>query len=304
MAEARILYIATANGLRQLANPGRSDRWREIGRALDGQDVRAVAASPLDPLVVLAGTNTGIFRSSSGGASWEQVLSEPARMLVSDPSGTVFTLTQRGTVLRSTNGELWEEIQLAPMLIEGLIAPQADRVVAFDKRAVYQWTPREHGVQVEFAPEIRLVGMTTVANAATPVVFVLVEDASGKQAAFPAPPTGALVMLGGKKQVLLVGTEGPLLRGEGYDETQPDVTQLNPQALTVLMFGTDDELPFMPVSGPTQVTALVTPPRYFDQAFAGTADGALWFSADRGRTWIELRTGYSPIRDIAFARAL
>ncbi len=285
MAEARILYIATANGLYQLANPGKSDRWREVGRALEGQDVRAVAASPSDPLLVFAGSSRGIFRSPNGGMTWEQVYTGPIGVLTFDQAGVAYagSADENGELLRSANGVAWTGTGLAVGPYRQIVALPNARIAAIAAGGVVyeyvgalsQWEERDVGVS-----QVRAL----VASRVEPNRLFIVDDTSlhtpvGKYS-LPAPPTDALVVLGGKNEVLLIGTQGPLLRSGDNGSTIEFVSNM------------------------VNVTTLVTPPRYIDQVFAGTADGTLWFSADRGRSWVELRADYSLVRDIAFARAL
>lgn len=281
MAEARILYLATARGLVQLANPGKSDRWREVGQALDGQDVRAVAASPQDALLVYAASAQGISRSTNGGMSWELVRSEPTRALIFDRAGELFAGTEHGSVLHSASGEAWDESDTSNTAIVQLILLPDDKLLSvaadgtFCKRTPEGWklsemhVPHLRGLAASPTQQRQLFCVNAV-SLATPF------GAHG----LPAKPTGALVVLSGQPEVLLIGTQETVLRSEDQGNTT------------------------LPVPGPPGVSVLVTPPRFIDQVFAGTADGGLWFSADRGRSWTELATGFPPIRGLAFARAL
>lgn len=296
MAEARILYLATADGLVQLANPGKSDRWREVGRALAGQGVRAVVAAPNDPLLAYATTGSGIARTTDGGASWQAVNSESARALVFDQAGTIYAGTERGAVLHSTGGDIWHEsdastapiVQLVMLPDDTLLSVAADGSVCqrvedttsgdHDDAAPAdheRWKPREVHV-----PNIRgLAARQDTAHSLFVVNATSLVMPYGTHR-LPSRPTGALLLLEGQPPALFIGTEDALLRSD------------------------DEGYTVVPLEGPTNVTALVTPPRFVDQAFAGTAHGALWFSRDRGRTWAEVAGGYAPIRGIAFARAL
>lgn len=281
MAEARILYIATASGLVQLANPGKSDRWREVGRALSGQDLHAVVASPNDPLLVLSASAAGISRSTNGGMSWELVSPEPARSLVFDTAGTLYAGAANGAILTSADGETWTEAARLPTPIlrwsslpnGALLGVGGDGQIY--ERLIDDWQARD-------LDEPKLLNLASGPD--EPESLLLLDTGSlhttaGAQS-LPGAPTGALLMLSGQRPVLLIGTRDQLLRSEDRGAT------------------------LTPVEGPRAVTVLVTPPRFIDQAFAGTEAGALWFSSDRGRSWAELRSGYSAIRDIAFARAL
>jgi ligand-binding sensor domain-containing protein len=280
MAEARILYIATADGLVQLANPGKSDRWREIGRAMRGQDLRAVVASPNDPLLALAASAAGIARSTNGGMSWDTVWAQPVRSLVFDTSGSIYAGADDGTILRSDDGD-WSEIaRVATPILRWTLLPGGALLGVGADGLLYERDGERWRSQELQRPDLHNVAV----DPGDPAVLLLLsagslETPAGSQL-LPAPTTGALLMLSGQQPVLLIGTREALLRSEDRGAT------------------------LLPVAGPSAVTVLVTPPRFIDQAFAGTEQGALWFSADRGRHWAELRAGYAPIRDLAFARAL
>lgn len=281
MAEARILYVATAAGLIQLANPGKSDRWREVGRALGGQDLHAVVASPVDPLLVLAASEAGISRSGNGGMSWELVAMEPARSLVFDAAGTIYASLSNGAILAGADGSEWTEAARLPTPILRWSSPPNGTLLGVGgdgrlyERLEDHWQSR--GLQ---EPDL----LHVVADPDDPKSLLTVSARSlhTSQGAPPLPAgaTGALLMLSGQRPVLLIGTQELLLRSEDRGAT------------------------LTPVDGPHGVSVLVTPPRFIDQAFAGTEQGVLWFSSDRGRTWAELRSGYAAIRDVAFARAL
>jgi photosystem II stability/assembly factor-like uncharacterized protein len=281
MAEARILYIATANGLVQLANPGKSDRWREIGRGLVDQDVTAVVASPNDPLLAVAVSAAGISRSDNGGMRWELVSTEPARAVVFDAAGMLYASTESGVLLHSVDGTSWTEaartstpvIRWALLPTGTLLGVTADGRIY--ERCEEQWQPR-----VVELPDAYNVAADPDHPQRLFVVAAGSLSTPEREHVLPAAATGAIVMLSGQQPVLLVGTQAALLRSADRGAT------------------------LVQMPGPQQVTVLVTPPRFIDQAFAGTATGALWFSADRGRTWAELRAGYAAIRGIAFARAL
>jgi photosystem II stability/assembly factor-like uncharacterized protein len=281
MAEARILYLATAGGVVQLANPGKSARWREIGRALAGEDVRAVVASPTDALRAYAGGANGVARTTNGGASWDRVHGDSIYTLAFDAEGNIFAGTERGVVLASEDGETWREedafsapvVQIVKLDDNTLLSIGSDGMVC--ERDGGAWRPRE--LQVPF---IRGVA----ASHADPRELYIVNKRSLVTSLcsqrLAEQPTGAVLVLAGEHEVVLIGTQGPLLRSDDAGST------------------------LTPVDGPTNVTVLVSPPRFVDQSFAGTQNGALWFSADRGRTWSELASGYGAIRSIAFARAL
>jgi photosystem II stability/assembly factor-like uncharacterized protein len=303
MAEARILYLATDDGLIQLANPGRSDRWREVGRALAGQPVRVVAAAPHDPLLVVAATADAVHRSTNGGISWEELWRGQATALAFDEQGALYVGTAAGALLRSTDGASWDELLQADSSIKKAMAVVDQRVIFCVDRAVYEWTLAGGRPFGSFAPEIHLAG--AIANPTPPQRITVV----GKQGAETLPDaaqqlTGALVVLGGNEPVLLVGTQGALLRSVDGGDLGAATAGVSDEAINVVILNAAQPSPLVEVAGPQHVTALVNPPRLLDHVFAATTVGELWLSTDRGRTWATVRTALPSISDLSFARAV
>lgn len=290
MAEARILYVATDDGLIQFANPGRSDRWREVGRALEGQPVRAVVAAPNDPLLIVAATADAVHRTTDGGFSWEPIWQGEATALTFADDGALYVGTQQAALLRSVDGGQWEELFCAEGAINGIVARDDHFTIASDVYGVYELTSTGSEYFIGLASHIYVAAL--VAPSSKP------EQASAVYELYDAEPfsglrflTGAAVVLGGDDPVLLVGTHGGLLR-----------SAIATWKRTVFFSATEHE-GFEPVPGPQNVSALVTPPRFIDQVFATTKSGELWFSSDRGRTWAALHTDLPPANDLAFVRA-
>ncbi len=291
MAEARILYIATDDGLIQLANPGRSDRWREVARALEGQPVRVVAAAPNDPLLIVAATGDAVHRTADGGFSWEPIWQGEATALAFADDGTLYVGTKDGVLLRQ-NGEQWDQKMRADGVITGIVI--GDELFAVsDARAVWKLTQSEREVLVEgLSSGTHVVGLAAYSSKPSQVT-VICEQSDAETLTAPQFLTGGMVVLGGPEPVLLVGTQSDLLR----------TTQEVMDWVGVVFLDATKHEGFAPVPGPQNVSALFTPPRFIDQVFATTCGGELWFSTDRGRTWAALRTDLPPANDLAFARA-
>lgn len=315
MAEARILYVATDAGLVQLANPGRSDRWREVGRALEEQPVRVVAAAPNDPLLIVAATADAVHRTVDGGFSWEPIRQGEATALAFDDDGTLYVGTQNGVLLSSVDGEQWAEVLRADQVTTATdvnpahpsakhvpnvairhVVAAGTLVVCCTAAHVYN-VDRATGVQkARYAiGENNILGnnIAVLADAAAHEALVV-----GTTGTTPEAYTGAAVLLSGNEPVLLVGTQGALLRSVDGAAVVPDQAKGAAYADINL-----DQLALAEVDGPQHVSALVTPPRFLDQVFATTRDGGLWFSSDRGRTWAALRMDLPSANDLAFARA-
>lgn len=99
-------------------------------------------------------------------------------------------------------------------------------------------------------------------------------------AALPAGDT--LVALGGKEPTLLLAAQGDLWRSTDDGATWER--------------GTADA----PLNG--EISALTPVGYHIDTAFAGTAGGQIYQSADRGRTWQLLKDGLPAVRAIGAAR--
>jgi hypothetical protein len=296
MAEARILYVATDDGLIQFANPGRSDRWREVGRALEGQPVRVVVAAPSDPLLIVAATADAVHRTMDGGFSWEGIWQGEATALAFADDGTLYGGTKAGVLLRQ-NGDQLTEVQRDDGAIKRLMSIE-QRLVYCTSSHVYAVT--SDGVQqvMAFAPDVQLVGV--LADPTSQRALVLGEQVGA--AAATQPLTGAAVGLGGVDPVLLVGTARALLRSMDGSDPLMHKAKVSDQALSIVLLDAAHE-GFDSVPGLQNVSALVTPPRFIDQVFATTKSGELWFSNDRGRTWTALRTDLPRANDLAFVRA-
>lgn len=277
MAQVQILYVATARGINQFANPGTSDRWRAVGVALNDQDVAAVRASASDPLHVFAGSVAGLSATTNGGASWDLVSATPIASLVAT-SGGVYAGTADGRILRESGGD-WAVVYDDLPAVMQLAELRHERVAAIYEDGSLGLLDGDASTSIG---EPVAGALSVVSGAAAPDdLFVVtgsgVRGPSGFQAVAP-DLTGAVVLLAGKTEVLLLGSQQAILRSE------------------------DGGSSFIPVEGPVDVQVLVSPARYQDYAYAGTASGELWLSSDRGRNWRRLQADLAPIHDLSFAR--
>jgi hypothetical protein len=278
MAEVQVLYAATANGLVQLASPGTSHRWRPIGDALQGQDVLAVRASAVDPLLAYAGTIVGLHVTRDGGATWELQREGSVTALAAADDGAIYAGTDRGVILRVA-ADGGNEVHAGDARVVSLsVQPSGRAAAVYESGKVdifdgEQWKPA--GLMVPCATEL-------VYSKTDPDEFYFGSEKGivtrlGAHTVDGAP-IFALLLLAGKPEVLLLGLCGSVQRSEDRGNT------------------------LTPVEGPAGVRVLVSPPRYQDYAYAGTEEGELWLSSDRGRTWRKLHAGMGAVRDLSFAR--
>jgi photosystem II stability/assembly factor-like uncharacterized protein len=278
MAQVRILYLATGNGVVQLANPGTSDRWRPIGAALEGQAIRTVRASASDPLYAFAGAASGLHVSSDGGSTWEVAYAADVTTMAAASDGSIYAGTAEGHILRGALSP-WAVIHTGPGPVERLSLLPDGRLVAVYRQGEVEMFVEQHWMP---GPSLAPARSDVVGSRAEPEALFVVGDSglAGPYGslALEGAATGALLLLSGKPEVLLVGTDGSIYRSE------------------------DGGCTLQALEGPTDARVLVSPPRYEDHAYAGTGDGQLWHSSDRGRTWRKLRDGMAPVHDLAFAR--
>ena len=281
MAQVQVLYVATENGLAQLANPGLSDRWRVVDQTLEGQDVLAVSASQADALVAVAATARDLHATHDGGTTWQVVHQSAVTALAAARDGSFYAGTADSTILHSVDTTTWNEVHV------GRDAVRRMRVLADGRvAAVYR-----NGQVEALMPDGTWKGQ----DVCVPSIAEVVSSVENPQELFITNnkglmthwgirpvvqgPTGALVLLAGKPEVLLIGTQNVLQRSEDGGRTL-DAVEASPRGVRVL----------------------VNPARYEDWAYAGTASGELWLSKDRGRTWAKLRDGLASVHDLSFAR--
>ena len=278
MAEVQVLYAATAQGLAQLVNPGTSHRWRPVDRALEGQDVLCVRASLVEPLFVLAGTAAGLYATRNGGASWEPQRGDIVRTLAAVEDGSFYAGTGDGIILHG-GSEGWNEVHTGSAPVVYLSKLAGGRIAAVFRDGVVAIL--EDG-EWKFADMFVPSASRVVSSVARPAELIFTNETSlvtryGARTV-PGEPTGALVLLAGDPEVLLIGTRDGIQRTDDTGKT------------------------LQAVDGPKNVRVLVSPPRYQDYAYAGTGGGELWVSTDRGRTWQKIHEGLAPVHDLSFAR--
>ncbi len=68
-AKADTLYIASREGIHKSEDGGKT--WKAINQGFTSLNIRSLAQSPLDPMLLYAGTNgSGLYKSKNGGETW------------------------------------------------------------------------------------------------------------------------------------------------------------------------------------------------------------------------------------------
>lgn len=94
----RRLYVSTDRGA----------TWQTSDAGLAGF-VNSIAARPDDPSVVLAGTSSGVYRSTNSGANWTQQRTGDTRAVVWDPfsPGAAYAGAANGVYISTDGGGVW-----------------------------------------------------------------------------------------------------------------------------------------------------------------------------------------------------
>ena len=103
------LYLGTSGrGVFKSTDAGGS--WRGINTGQGGSTVNALVINPLNPSIVYAGTDSGIFKTTNGGASWATSRSNLfVRTLAIDPvnPANVYAGTSNGVFITKDAGDEW-----------------------------------------------------------------------------------------------------------------------------------------------------------------------------------------------------
>lgn len=297
MAKAGLLYVGTDDGLVLFSEPGAAGRWLRVGHELRGEVVRAVWASAQVPLMVLAGTATGVYRSTDGGRSWEPSLNHGVVALAGDRAAptTAYLSTLAGDLYRTDDAGLaWVRAEPGPQTAApGLPAVDtADPLRLYLAVGVRIWSSADGGASWQhygaaLPSEARVL---LAAPGQSGVLYALADQlyrcghASASWEPLASIGGDLLALLGGKTPVLLLGGADGLRRSEdagaNWSTAAPDT----------------------PWNG--AISALAPALYHIDTAFAGSTGGQIAISTDRGRSWQHLRQDLPPVRAIAAARLI
>jgi photosystem II stability/assembly factor-like uncharacterized protein len=114
------------------------DSWQISNSGLTQKHVNSLARSPLDPMIVYAGTDNGLFRSSDGGRQWNEVAAGSfpyawrrfARLAfdTSDPSKLVGLHSGQSKPMWSDDGGVnWRDAQISTSDFDFRVIPRTGR---------------------------------------------------------------------------------------------------------------------------------------------------------------------------------
>ena len=300
MAKAGIVYAGTDDGLVILSDPASIGRWRRIGHELASSAVLAVLAE--DALKLDAAVRGGgLQRSDDGGQSWQGMGGGDLVALAAHPVAPrrIFALSAAAQLAQHDDAG-WRALDLGgppspPAARAGalLVDPHsAERVlVALSSGEV--WASDDGGSQWGMLGGGLPAAAWLAASPGRPNTLFATANggvwragASGLWASTDAPiegaPTGALAVLPGKTEALLAATNTGIAYSMDDGDTWRAATLDAPLA--------------------TVVNVLVPASYHLDTAWAGTSDGRLLLSTDRGRSWATVAQDLAPIHALAAVR--
>lgn len=143
-----VAALASAEPSRSEALPG---AWRALGP--DGGPVNSIAIDPVNPLVVFAVADAGLFRSSDGGATWNPAVSPPVKAFVSSfaihPSSStiLYAGTAGGGAYKSTDGGTsWRLSGLSGKSVSFVGIPRNAPASVFAVEAANLWKSTDAGL--------------------------------------------------------------------------------------------------------------------------------------------------------------
>jgi uncharacterized repeat protein (TIGR01451 family) len=187
-ASGTVHALTRYNGVFSSDNPASGWLVANAGLPLDGPTGLAVA---IDGTLYAAfiGSDSGLFRSSDAGASWQEVLNQPVSALAADPTaaGSVYAATGESRVFRTTDGgSNWTssatglpESEVCCLLVDHSIPSTlylgtADKTVFKSVDSGVTWTKKDVGIKDLGIISMAIDPMTpsTVYAATTEGVFV------------------------------------------------------------------------------------------------------------------------------------
>lgn len=289
MAKAGLLFVGTDDGLVLFSNPNEIGRWLKIAQPFRGASVRAVWAVPDQPLRVFAAVDgLGVQQSDDGGQQWQALFDWPAQAIAGTAAGEVYIRASEHIWVSRDQGNMWAQLPLAgPAVVFALLGTHiyasVGTEVVFSVDGGVSWA--RYGA---------LLPAATERVAATPQQVGQVYAVAGGTLYTCAAADGAWAAVANAPQA-----NGPIAALPGQNRAL-----LMAQAAGGIARSDDAGASWDVVLPEHKVSVIVPASYHVDTVFAGGADGQLWGSTDRGRSWQAMKSGLPAITSIAAARLL
>jgi len=272
MAKAELVFIATADGIWILSNPGGIGRWLKAGHALQSHPITAIWANPLDPTMLIASGHTTRWRSTDGGQQWDPISMPPIHQFIASRTTPTRIMAHDGTLAYISHdaGMTWHTLGNATHISAGAdtlwYGDTTTSQLSSDGGQTWHSTP---------------IGQTiSLSNDGTQRLTCTSDQYwIGDNGVIPPPPAGW------QAATLLSGTPFALL----------GVAQQH-----LWSYRTTWQM-----SEATITPRIIHPTTYHpDRVWIGDDNGTVWYSENRGLDWLTIRTGFPPINAIASARLI
>jgi photosystem II stability/assembly factor-like uncharacterized protein len=269
--------------------------WSPADSGLTDKDVYAMALASSGPQILYAGTDTGLFRSQDGGASWDFTVSLIATCITGLAESTTGTLYagSYGQVFRSGDGgATWSKLPLPGS--DSLAASPAIDSVAFEVAGRDMYRTLDGGATWSLVgkvpsfyvpvlvPDPQHVRILYAVGDAERAVFKTTDwgkDWTKVNTGLPRVFVDAMAVDPSDPRTVYAGAQG-------YRHGGPSLFATTNGGRTWRSSG---------LAGHT-VTALAVSPSGLGTVYAGTTKHGVLRSSDGGRTWLPATSGLPPAR--------
>ncbi|MEO6458692.1 MAG: hypothetical protein ABIO92_10565 [Chloroflexia bacterium] len=286
MANVTTIYACTEDGLAIFNKPGTLNEWLPPRLVLGGMPVLSVWAEAGPPVRVVALQDCNLLVSENGGRAWEKIDTEhPAVALFPGETERKIYAALGGGLLSSDDaGSSWRKLASVPsdtrgiIMVGGVFYLTAGMRPEWESGALYSGEPEKGTWRILINGGIRAVSYNEGAGrlyASTADGITESADAGETWTTLPGSPTDGVELLAvpgaaGKPPALVVGTSGGI-------SVSPDGGESWQQK---------------DVGG--RVTALARDPERRDRLYAGTHEGYIFESGNRGQAWTPVNAAPLP----------
>jgi hypothetical protein len=272
MAKAELVFIATADGVWTLSNPGGIGRWLKAGHALQSHPITAIWANPLDPTMLIASGHTTRWRSTDGGQQWQPISMPPIHQFIASRTTPTRIMAHDGALayISPDTGMTWHTLGNATHISAG-----GDTLWYGD--TITGQLSSDGGLTWQHTSSGKTISLSN--DGTQQLTRTSDQQWIGDNGIIPTPPTGWQVA------TLLSGTPFAVL-GVAQQRLWSYRTTWQASESTII---------------PRVIHATTYHP---DRVWIGDESGTVWYSENRGLDWQSIRTGFPQIHAIASARLI